>query len=195
MSRGISNVWFAYGGTILDYECLVPWRWMRSSLSQNPLMPVFRMQMTARENPGVSATQNALMKLSFVRSECVFWQLMSCSIFSACYNVSWQEFLNLLRFPGNELRMPQVGVGTRDAYLVIRSDDQLANRFEPVVLPLWEASENCCSLLASLAALLPLWRPSPIATQDMARYLLAHSVANVRSQLDRTNLPLIQNQP
>jgi TniB protein/TniQ protein len=36
-----------------------------------------------------------------------------------------REFLNLLRFLGNELRIPLVGVGTRDAYLAIRSDDQL----------------------------------------------------------------------
>jgi hypothetical protein len=39
-----------------------------------------------------------------------------------------REFLNLIRFLGNELRIPLVGVGTRDAYLAIRSDDQLENR-------------------------------------------------------------------
>lgn len=38
-----------------------------------------------------------------------------------------REFLNLLRFLGNELRIPLVGVGIRDAYLAIRSDDQLEN--------------------------------------------------------------------
>jgi ATP-dependent Clp protease ATP-binding subunit ClpA len=47
-----------------------------------------------------------------------------------------REFLNLLRFLGNELRVPIVGVGTREAYLAIRSDDQLENRFEPLTLPL-----------------------------------------------------------
>ncbi|WP_159187475.1 TniB family NTP-binding protein, partial [Escherichia coli] len=46
-------------------------------------------------------------------------------------SVNRREFLNLLRFLGNELRIPLVGVGTRDAYLAIRSDDQLENRFEP----------------------------------------------------------------
>ena len=64
-----------------------------------------------------------------------------------------REFLNLLRFLGNELRIPLVGVGTRDAYLAIRSDDQLENRFEPMMLPLWEVNDDCCSLLASFAAL------------------------------------------
>jgi hypothetical protein len=42
--------------------------------------------------------------------------------------------------------------GTRDAYLAIRSDDQLENRFEPLMLPVWEANDDCCSLLASFAA-------------------------------------------
>lgn len=87
-------------------------------------------------------------------------------------SVNRREFLNLLRFLGNELRIPLVGVGTRDAYLAIRSDDQLENRFEPMMLPVWEANDDCCSLLASFAASLPLRRPSPIATLDMARYLL-----------------------
>ncbi|EEA8480211.1 TPA: TniB family NTP-binding protein, partial [Escherichia coli] len=83
------------------------------------------------------------------------------------------------RFLGNELRIPLVGVGTRDAYLAIRSDDQLENRFEPMMLPVWEANDDCCSLLASFAASLPLRRPSPIATLDMARYLLTRSEGTI----------------
>ncbi|WP_036275507.1 TniB family NTP-binding protein [Methylomonas sp. 11b] len=86
---------------------------------------------------------------------------------------SRREFLNLLRFLGNELRIPLVGVGTRDAYLAIRSDDQLENRFEPLILPLWQVDKDTCSLLASFVAAFPLRRPSNIATDDMARYLLA----------------------
>lgn len=86
-----------------------------------------------------------------------------------------REFLNLLRFLGNELRIPLVGVGTREAYLAIRSDDQLENRFEPFSLPLWTENEATASLLASFASSFPLRSPSPIATPDMARYLLARS--------------------
>ena len=83
-----------------------------------------------------------------------------------------REFLNLIRFLGNELRIPLVGVGTREAYLAIRSDDKLENRFEPFTLPRWEPDGLGCSLLASFAASFPLRRPSPIATPQMARYLL-----------------------
>lgn len=90
-----------------------------------------------------------------------------------------REFLNLIRFLGNELRIPLVGVGTREAYLAIRSDDQLENRFEPYVLPRWEPDEEACSLLASFAASFPLRRRSSIATVEMARYLLTRSEGTI----------------
>lgn len=90
-----------------------------------------------------------------------------------------REFLNLLRFLGNELKIPLVGVGTQEAYLAIRSDDQLENRFTPFVLPRWQADEQACQLLASFAASFPLRRPSRIATTEMAEYLLTRSEATI----------------
>ncbi|WP_067603832.1 TniB family NTP-binding protein [Nocardiopsis listeri] len=90
-----------------------------------------------------------------------------------------REFLNLLRYLGNELRIPLVGVGTRDAYLAIRSDDQLENRFAPLTLPRWEADADARSLLASFAASFPLRRPSPIASAEMATYLLTRSEGTI----------------
>ncbi|WSY62714.1 TniB family NTP-binding protein [Nocardia sp. NBC_00881] len=90
-----------------------------------------------------------------------------------------REFLNLLRFLGNELRIPLVGVGTRDAYLAIRSDPQLENRFAPFTLPTWEPSEQACALLASFATSFPLRRPSAIATEEMATYLLTRSEGTI----------------
>jgi hypothetical protein len=86
-----------------------------------------------------------------------------------------REFLNLLRFLGNELRVPIVGVGTRDAYLAIRSDDQLENRFEPLHLPVWEEGEDLLALLASFAASFPLRQPSEIATTEMSRFILSRT--------------------
>lgn len=92
---------------------------------------------------------------------------------------SRREFLNLVRFLGNELRIPLVGAGTREAYLAIRSDDQLENRFAPLTLPRWEAGAEACSLLASFAASFPLRRPSRIATPEMATYLLTRSEGTI----------------
>ncbi len=90
-----------------------------------------------------------------------------------------REFLNLLRFLGNELRIPLVGAGTREAYLAIRSDDQLENRFAPLTLPRWDAGAGTCSLLASFAASFPLRSPSHIATTEMATYLLTRSEGTI----------------
>jgi len=90
-----------------------------------------------------------------------------------------RKFLNLLRYLGNTLRVPLVGVGTHDAYLAIRSDDQLENRFAPLVLPRWTADEQARSLLASFAASFPLRRPSPITTPEMAGYLVDRSEGTI----------------
>ncbi|MGO3234674.1 MAG: TniB family NTP-binding protein [Microbacterium sp.] len=90
-----------------------------------------------------------------------------------------REFLNVLRFLGNELRIPLVGVGTREAYMAIRSDDQLENRFEPFALPRWEPNDEARALLASFAAAFPLRRRSMIDTEEMARYLLTRSEGTI----------------
>ncbi len=86
-----------------------------------------------------------------------------------------RAFLNLLRFLGNELKIPIVGVGTREAYLAIRTDDQLENRFEPFPLPVWEEGEEFLALLASFTTVLPLRRPSVIVTNEMSKYILEKS--------------------
>jgi hypothetical protein len=83
-----------------------------------------------------------------------------------------REFLALLRFLGNELRIPIVGVGTKEAYLAIRSDDQLENRFEPFVLPRWQENQELASLLASFLAVLPLRRRSDKVVSSLLRYIL-----------------------
>lgn len=90
-----------------------------------------------------------------------------------------REFLNLLRFLGNELRVPIVGVGTREAYLAIRSDDQLENRFEPVILPLWQEGPELMALLASYAAAFPLRQRSTLDQPALAAYILARTEGTI----------------
>lgn len=91
-------------------------------------------------------------------------------------NVSTRhDFLTVLRSLGNELRIPLVCAGTRDAYLAIRSDPQLENRFLPFVLPRWSVNDEYLAILASFARMLPLRRPSQLTSGAMADYLLARS--------------------
>ena len=90
-----------------------------------------------------------------------------------------REFLNVLRYLGNQLRIPLVGVGTQEAYLAIRSDEQLENRFEPFTLPIWQPDDAARSLLASFTASYPLRRRSRLDTSQMAEYLLARSEGTI----------------
>lgn len=93
--------------------------------------------------------------------------------------VQQREFLNLLRFLGNELKVPLVCVGTRDAYLAIRSDDQLENRFQPMTLPVWRDDDEFAALLASFGAVLPLRRPSPFDDPGIRRYIIEKSEGTI----------------
>lgn len=86
-----------------------------------------------------------------------------------------RRLLNLLRWLGNELQIPLVGVGTAEALRAIRSDDQLVNRFEPHPLPLWSDDEEYCRLLSTLEAVLPLRKPSHLADSALAARILSAS--------------------
>lgn len=90
-----------------------------------------------------------------------------------------REFLNLIRFIGNELRLSIVGVGIKDAYLAIRTDDQLENRFEPFVLPLWRDDNEFTRLLASFKKVLPLRKPSELTDPDIRVVILERSEGTI----------------
>jgi hypothetical protein len=90
-----------------------------------------------------------------------------------------RELLNLLRYLGNELRIPLACLGTREAYLAIRTDDQLENRFEPFLLPLWEDGPELGRLLASFEAVLPLREPSGLGLPAMCAMILRRSEGTI----------------
>lgn len=90
-----------------------------------------------------------------------------------------QQFRNMLRHLGNELRIPIVGVGTRDAYFAIQVDKQLENRFDVAPVPKWEIGEDYLRLLASFEAALQLERPSNLADRSLALKLLAISEGTI----------------
>jgi Cdc6-like AAA superfamily ATPase len=85
------------------------------------------------------------------------------------------EFLNMIRYLGNELGIPIVCLGTKDAYLALRSDPQLENRFEPLILPVWEEGEAFCKLLKSFTQILPLKDVSYLHDPEMASWILRKS--------------------
>jgi hypothetical protein len=90
-----------------------------------------------------------------------------------------REFLNVLRFIGNEMQITIVGVGIKDAYLAIRSDDQLENRFEPFILPLWQNDNEFSKLLKSIIMILPLQKPSPLLDPEIRSIILSRSEGTI----------------
>ena len=78
----------------------------------------------------------------------------------------------MLRFLGNTLRIPIVGLGTKQAQIAVRSDDQLENRFEPIPLPTWQDDTIFARLLASFERALPLRERSALADAPELRSLV-----------------------
>ena len=98
------------------------------------------------------------------------------------------RFLNMLRFLGNELRVPLVCVGTAQARNALRTDDQLVRRFEAFALPPWREGEDLNGLMSTLARTLPLRRESQIDGQALTRIIkvtggITSGIFSILSQL------------
>lgn len=90
-----------------------------------------------------------------------------------------RNFLNTIKYLGNELQIPIVGVGTKDAFNAIQTDPQLSNRFEPAILPRWEMSSEYLKLLASFERMMPLRKPSRLVENNLALKLLSMSEGTI----------------
>lgn len=82
-----------------------------------------------------------------------------------------REVMNALKLLCNELRIPIVGVGTREAVRVLHTDPQHASRFDVIALPLWKVDAEFQRLLASFERLLPLREPSNLHAPELAKKL------------------------
>jgi len=84
-----------------------------------------------------------------------------------------RRLLNLLRWLGNELQIPLVAVGTTEALHAIQSDDQLANRFDPLWLPPWRIGQEYRQLLRALESVLPLRHASQLSESPLDAKILS----------------------
>lgn len=90
-----------------------------------------------------------------------------------------REVMNAIKLLCNELCIPIVGVGTREAVRVLHSDPQHASRFDVVSLPLWTLNKNFQRLLASFEKVLPLQQPSRLHQPELASAFHAISGGNL----------------
>lgn len=86
--------------------------------------------------------------------------------------VKQRSCLNVLKYLGNELCVPIVGIGTAEALRAVHTDPQLANRFTPEVLTKWIKNEELARLLASFERVIPLKKPSRLPAVDLASHIL-----------------------
>lgn len=90
-----------------------------------------------------------------------------------------RNFLNTIKYLGNELQIPIVGVGTKDAFNAIQTDPQLSNRFEPAILPRWEMGNEYLKLLASFERMMPLRKRSNLVENNLALKVLSMSEGTI----------------
>ena len=70
---------------------------------------------------------------------------------------------------------PLVALGTKEAWLALRLDDQLENRFQPFVLPRWADDFETGRLLASFEAVIPLREPSGLGLSALRKLIVERS--------------------
>jgi len=93
--------------------------------------------------------------------------------------VKQREVMNTIKLLCNELAIPIVGVGTREAVRVLHTDPQHASRFDVASLPLWDLDQDFQRLLAAFEKVLPLKKPSKLHQPELAGLLHAISEGNI----------------
>lgn len=93
--------------------------------------------------------------------------------------IKQREVMNAIKLLCNELAIPIVGVGTREAVRVLHTDPQHASRFDVVSLPAWELNQDFQRLLAGFEKVLPLQKPSRLHQPELATSLHAISGGNL----------------
>ncbi len=93
--------------------------------------------------------------------------------------IKQREVMNAVKLLCNELAIPIVGVGTREAVRVLHTDPQHASRFDVLNLPLWELNQDFQRLLASFEKVLPLKNPSRLHEPELAIVLHTISEGNL----------------
>ncbi|WP_321849511.1 TniB family NTP-binding protein [Pseudomonas paraveronii] len=88
-------------------------------------------------------------------------------------SVRQQQFLNMIKYLGNELQISIVGCGTGDLLRAVSIDPQIQNRFTPEILPKWQMNKEFRQLLMSFERVLPLKKRSILHEPLLAGKILA----------------------
>ncbi|MEQ8286547.1 TniB family NTP-binding protein [Thalassospira sp.] len=91
---------------------------------------------------------------------------------------------NTIRYLTNDLRVPIVCAGTREALSALCRDQQLADRFEALELPTWYDGEDFMDLIDTISSTLPLRKPSDLGLAQ-ARQLILERTGGITVRIFR----------
>jgi type II secretory pathway predicted ATPase ExeA len=106
-----------------------------------------------------------------------------------------KAFLNVIKYLGNELEIPIVGVGTRDAFRAIQTDLQLSNRFDRAMLPRWSNDDDYLRLLLTFERATPLRKPSNLIDGSLADNIYAMTegyLGEIARLLEKTAIAAVE---
>ncbi|MGO3466121.1 TniB family NTP-binding protein, partial [Psychrobacter sp.] len=89
-----------------------------------------------------------------------------------------RQIMNVIKFLCNELQMPIVVAGTRDAVRVLHTDQQHISRFDVIELENWNNNVDFRKLVGSFERVIPLKKPSNLTHPDKLRII--HSISKGR---------------
>ncbi|KAF7788542.1 hypothetical protein PRUB_a1531 [Pseudoalteromonas rubra] len=97
----------------------------------------------------------------------------------AASSIKQQQFLNTLKYLGNELSISFIASGTEDLLRATSVDSQIQNRFEPFLLPKWQMTKDFRQLLRTFESITPLKEPSQLHSGLMSKKLMALSEGTI----------------
>ena len=90
-----------------------------------------------------------------------------------------KQVLNAIKNLSNQLKIPIVLSGTKDALRAVSTDTQISSRFRPIYLKKWKMDKEFVSLLATFLKTLPLKKESTILTVNTSMEILEISDGNI----------------
>ena len=75
----------------------------------------------------------------------------------------------------NQLKIPIVLSGTKDALRAISTNSQISSRFRPMYLTKWKMNKDFITLLATIVSMLPLKKKTNILNKNAAELILEMS--------------------
>lgn len=90
-----------------------------------------------------------------------------------------RAIMNVIKFLCNELLMPIMLCGTKDAVRILHTDPQHASRFDVAELPLWSNNKEFKRLVGSFEKVLPLKKPSKLTAPEKVNLIYSISTGNL----------------